>query len=174
MSKTATNHKQFSWADLGDIETGRPNLGQLVPVSVYRLMQFTMRHIITAEFGEETANKILYQSGKLAGEEFCKNLLDTTLEFPQFMTEFKKVLKVQKIGILRVEQVDLVNMEILLTVSEDLDCSGLTYSNDTVCDYDEGFIAGVLKVYTGQDLLVKEIDCWASGDRVCRFQINKL
>ena len=56
-----------------------------------------------------------------------------------------------------------------LTVEEDLDCSGLPVSGETVCDYDEGFIAGVLEAYTKKAFHVKEIDCWASGGRVCRF-----
>ena len=33
----------FSWKQLGDIQEGRPNLGNKTDVSVYRLMQFTMR-----------------------------------------------------------------------------------------------------------------------------------
>jgi hypothetical protein len=57
-------------------------------------------------------------------------------------------------------------------VSEDLDCSGLPVTDETVCDYDEGFLMGILKEYSGKDYSVKEIDCWSSGDRVCRFEIK--
>jgi predicted hydrocarbon binding protein len=61
-----------------------------------------------------------------------------------------------------------------LTVAEDLDCSGLPCTNEVVCQYDEGFIAGVLEAYTGQAFNAKEIDCWASGDRVCRFDVRAI
>jgi len=74
-----------------------------------------------------------------------------------------------RIGVLRVEKADLEKMEFVLTVDEDLDCSGLPLVGETVCDYDEGFIAGVLDTYTGKSFDVKEIDCWASGERTCRF-----
>ncbi|MGL4282715.1 MAG: V4R domain-containing protein [Eubacterium aggregans] len=57
-----------------------------------------------------------------------------------------------------------------LTVAEDLDCSGLPPTDEVVCNYDEGFIAGIMTVYTGRTYKVHEIDCWASGARVCRFQ----
>jgi predicted hydrocarbon binding protein len=57
----------------------------------------------------------------------------------------------------------------VLTVGQDLDCSGLPITNETVCNYDEGFIAGILNAYTGKNYKVSEIDCWANGDRVCRF-----
>jgi hypothetical protein len=52
------------------------------------------------------------------------------------------------IGILRIEAADFENLRFTLTVSEDLDCSGLPLHGQTVCDYDEGFIAGILQTYT--------------------------
>ena len=32
-------------------------------------------------------------------------------------------------------------------------------------------LAGLLLAYTGKDFLVKEVDCWGSGGRVCRFTV---
>ena len=58
-------------------------------------------------------------------------------------------------------------------MSEDVDCSGLPVTGKAVCNYDEGFIAGILKVYTDKDYLVEEIDCWSTGARVCRFVGNR-
>jgi len=60
-----------------------------------------------------------------------------------------------------------------MTVAEDLDCSGLPPSGQVVCQYDAGLIAGVLEAYTGKPFYAKEIDCWASGGRICRFDIRK-
>jgi predicted hydrocarbon binding protein len=74
-----------------------------------------------------------------------------------------------KIGILRMEMFDPKTGDLVLTVGQDLDCSGLPVTNETVCNYDEGFIAGILEVYTGTKYEVREVDCWANGDRVCRF-----
>jgi len=81
-------------------------------------------------------------------------------------------LRNMNIGILRVEKADIEKMEFVLTVDEDLDCSGLPFLDETVCDYDEGFIAGILNTYTGRKFDVKEIDCWASGGRTCRFSVK--
>jgi predicted hydrocarbon binding protein len=77
-----------------------------------------------------------------------------------------------KIGVMRVEKSDLEKMEFILTVDEDLDCSGLPLADETVCEYDEGFIAGVLEAYTGREFDAREIDCWASGERTCRFRVT--
>ncbi|MGO5051014.1 hypothetical protein ACTQ6A_00640 [Lachnospiraceae bacterium LCP25S3_G4] len=44
------------------------------------------------------------------------------------------------------------NGEAILTVGEDLDCSGLPITGETVCNFDEGFLAGILKVYTKKNI----------------------
>jgi uncharacterized protein len=165
------NHKQnrFTWKDLGNIEQGRPNLGFTVPVLAYRLLQYTFRDVLITELGVEKANDIIIKAGKLAGGQFCENLLDRKLGFNEFVAQLQRTLKEQSIGILRIEKADMENMQFFLTVAEDLDCSGLPFTDEVVCQYDEGFIAGILEAYTGKPFLVKEIDCWASGDRVCRF-----
>ena len=170
--KLIEKNEEFSWDELGDIELGRPNLGQLVPVSVYRLLQYSVRQVLTTEFDRDFANTILHKSGKLVGQKFCKDLLDTSLDLSEFMSDLKRVLIEQKIGILRIEKVDLETMEFVLSVAEDLDCSGLPFIDEAVCNFDEGFIAGIMKVYTGKEFTVKEVDCWGTGDRVCRFLIN--
>jgi predicted hydrocarbon binding protein len=89
------------------------------------------------------------------------------------VAHLQETLKAEKIGILRLEKADMENMSFVLTVSEDLDCSGLPIYGTTVCDYDEGFIAGILHAYTGQHFSAVEVDCWATGDRTCRFEVKK-
>ncbi|RKX74953.1 MAG: hypothetical protein DRP87_15715 [Spirochaetes bacterium] len=39
---------------------------------------------------------------------------------------------------------------------------------------DEGFFSGILGEFTGETFNVKEVDCWASGDRVCRFKAKRM
>lgn len=172
MFKEERKSSLFAWQNLGDIEIGRPNLGPNVPVVAYRLMQYTLRDVLIEELGVDTANSFLAKAGKLAGKHFCENMLDCKTDFNQFTAQLQQVLKEQAIGLLRIEQADLDKMHLILTVAEDLDCSGLPCTDEVVCHYDEGFIAGVLEAYTGQSFVAKEIDCWASGDRVCRFDVR--
>ena len=166
--RDATLH-DFRWENLGDIKKGRGDLGEEMPVLVYRLMQYTMLDILTKDFGADRANEFFVRAGHLAGEEFAKNVLDLPVDFKTFLANLQTALKDLKIGILRMEAYDPDNGNIVLTVGQDLDCSGLPITNETVCNYDEGFIAGLLETYTGKKYLVKEVDCWANGDRVCRF-----
>ena len=162
----------FSWDQLGDIDEGRPCLGKQTSVAVYRLMQFTMRAVLEKEYGDEQTRELLRMAGRLAGRELCKNVLDTSLPLNKFVAQLHDILLELSVGILRLEKSDVESLSFMATVSEDLDCSGLPIKGYTVCDYDEGFIEGIFTVYTGKPFDVKEIDCWSTGERTCRFTIN--
>ena len=162
-------HADFSWENLGDIKEGRGDLGEDMPVLVYRLMQYTMLDVLSKAHGLEQANEYFRQAGFLAGAEFAKNALDLNVDFNAFVAGLQKALENMKIGILRMEVFDHDTGNIVLTVGQDLDCSGLPVTNENVCIYDEGFISGILEAYTGKRYDVREVDCWANGDRVCRF-----
>jgi hypothetical protein len=163
---------KFAWQDLGDVDTGRPNMGPLVPVLAYRLLQYTMRDVLIARLGVDAANEILVEAGRHAGDQFCKNLLNREQGFNEFIAQFQRVLREQSMGILRVEKADVAKMNFTLSIAEDLDCSGLPLTDEVVCLYEEGFVSGILEAYTGKPFIAKEIDCWASGDRVCRFDVK--
>ncbi|MDR2108201.1 MAG: 4-vinyl reductase [Coriobacteriales bacterium] len=169
-SNEPVTHNVFRWENLGDIKEGRGDLGEEMPVLVYRLMQFTMLDVLTKNYGSDQANQLFRDAGYLAGTELARQSLDLTADLDSFIAQLQKTLEDLKIGILRMEAFDPESGELVLTVGQDLDCSGLPITNETVCDYDEGFIAGILEAYTGKHYKVREIDCWASGDRVCRFK----
>lgn len=162
-------NKPFDFDLLGDVAIGRENLGEEMPVIVYRLMQYTMKETLDAVCGPKLSDEVFYIAGWRAGETFALNALDLEQEFNPFVAQLQKVMREMKIGILRVEKADLQTMNLTLTISEDLDCSGLPVTGYEVCIYDEGFIAGILYAYTGKEFTVKEVDCWATGDRTCRF-----
>jgi predicted hydrocarbon binding protein len=162
-------HSTFTWDKLGDIKEGRGDLGEEMPVAVYRLMQYTMLDVLSRAYGEEKANDHFRDAGFLAGSEFAKNVLKLDVDFNTFLAELQKVLQDMKIGMLRMEEFNSETGDLVLTVGQDLDCSGLPVTNENVCNYDEGFIAGILESYTGTKYVVREVDCWANGDRVCRF-----
>ncbi|MDR3319139.1 MAG: 4-vinyl reductase [Clostridiales bacterium] len=160
---------KFTWEGLGDIGEGRKNLGDSMPVIVYRLFQYTLKDILAREYSPEQAAALYRAAGHLAGTEFARHLLDLTGDFDYFVANLQNQLQNFKVGIMKIEKANLETLSLTLTVSEDLDCSGLPVTDETVCDYDEGFIAGILEAYTGKAFNVIEIDCWASGDRTCRF-----
>ncbi|MEG0771422.1 MAG: V4R domain-containing protein [Clostridia bacterium] len=164
------NENTFSWESIGNTIIGRKNLGEDMPVFVYRMLQFSLRAELSKRIGDEETIEVFKSAGAKAGIEFANNMLDLTLPFNEFVSSLQETLQKNRIGILRIENFDTDTGKALLTIDEDLDCSGLPITGDTVCNYDEGFLAGVLKAYTKKDYIVTEIDCWATGARACRFE----
>ncbi len=160
---------QFSWDQLGNIEEGRPNLGPNTRVEVYRLLQFCFRDVIEHELGTDNVDRIFFNAGKLAGEHFYKNMLKPVDNLNDYVKQLQEVLKDLGIGILRIEEADPEKGVFVLTVSEDLDCSGLPDLDYEICIYDEGFITALMERFTGKKFKVKEVDCWCTGERTCRF-----
>ncbi len=124
--------------------------------------------------GSEKTDQIFYEAGKLAGSHFYKHVLSPATDIDGFIRQLQHVLKELGIGILRVEESDLATGSFVLTVSEDVDCSGLPELDYEICTYDEGFIAGLMENFTGKRFVVKEVDCWCTGDRTCRFEAKML
>ena len=172
MLKVKRDVSKFKWQDLGNLEIGRPNMGLFLPVQIYRLLQYTLRDVLIDELGADKAKEIFVRAGRISGTEFCKNLLNRELIFSDFMAQLQQLLKERSIGILQVEEADFEKMKFVLTVAEDLDCSGLPFNDEIVCQYDEGFISGIMEAYTGKAFQTREIDCWAKGERLCRFQVQ--
>ena len=169
ISTINNSYHPFKWENIGDIKDGRSDLGEEMPVLVYRLTLYTVFDVLVRDFGKEKANYYMREAGRLAGSELARTLLDLTLPLNKFIANLQQALLDLKIGILRVEATDEDTKGIVLTVAQDLDCSGLPIDEGNVCNYDEGFLTGILEKYTGKSYTVREIDCWASGDRVCRF-----
>ncbi|MDH4183395.1 MAG: 4-vinyl reductase [Nitrospinota bacterium] len=160
----------FEWSMIGDIKKGRANLGGDMDVTIYRMMQFTLRDVLIQRLGTLEADEIFYEAGRQAGKHFYRNVLTEKGSFNDMAANLQKALKDYKIGIMRIEEVDLENLKFTMAVAEDLDCSGLPMVNEVVCKYDEGFISGILEEHTGVQFEVREVDCWCTGDRVCRFE----
>lgn len=150
-------------------EESRENLGEELPVLVYRLLEYSIKEELIQQFGKEVQVDLFRKAGRRAGEYFAKKMLNMDQPLDQFVSELQTKLQELKIGVLRIEEIDEENGKIVLTVAEDADCSGLPVLGETVCNYDEGFISGILSCYSGKNYTAVEIDCWATGDRVCRF-----
>lgn len=165
--------KELKLADYMQAQVnGRENLGTEVPVAVYRLLEYSLREELTEKYGKEEQICIFRNAGYRAGTYFAEKYLDSSLKPSEFTAQLQKRLEEFKMGVLRIEKFDEDTGKMVLTVSEDADCSGLPLLGETVCNYDEGFLAGILTSYTGKAYTATEVNCWATGDRVCRFQAD--
>lgn len=164
---------KFSWDLLGNVSEGRPNLGNSVDVVFYRLMQFTLRDVIEKKLGVVVTDQLFYEAGKMAGKEFFEHYIAPVNSVEEFVKKTQEALKNNKIGILRIEEAALELGKFVLTVDEDLECSGLPEIDSEICIYDEGFISSLFENFTKESWSAKEIDCWCNGARICRFLVTR-
>lgn len=160
-------------SDVHDIEAKMGDRINLIP---YRMLQYTVRDAAEQCLGTEACDQLFYEAGEIAGQLFFKCFLEEFkgLQLQEFVAALQRILRELGVGVLRIEKADADDGHFVLTVSEDLDCSGLPDLGIEVCNYDEGFIAGIFHQYMGVPFKVKEVDCWCSGDRTCRFAVNKI
>lgn len=160
----------FSWDVVTpDIEDARPQLGNNTRIEVYRLFQFTLRDILEQRYGTDAADATFREAGVLAGQAFYDKFCSDVTSAGELTKRLQSTFADFGMGIIRFESVDLENLAIQLTVGEDLDCSGLPDSSEQICVYDEGLIQGLLERFTGKKFVVREVDCWCTGERTCRF-----
>ncbi|MDL2274565.1 4-vinyl reductase [Desulfosarcina sp. OttesenSCG-928-G10] len=168
---TTERKYKFNWdTSIGNLDIARTSLGPLTRVEVYRLFQFTLRDVLEQHYGADQSDALLREAGVLAGNAFFKQFCADVKDFSALVQRLQSLFKEMKIGILRLEKTDLENFEFMLTVDEDLDCSGMPDTSDVVCVYDEGLIQGILEAFTHKKFTVREVDCWCTGDRTCRFK----
>lgn len=172
-----TRQYEFNWELLGDIKEGRPNLGPMVRTEIYRLMLFSFRDVLEKTYDAPTADMLFYKTGFLAGTQYYQHVIQPELsggEFNDLIKLMQSSFMEKGIGILRIEEIDHDRQRYVLSIAEDLDCSGLPELDHEFCVYDEGFIAGIFESFFGNTFKVKEVDCWCTGDRTCRFVAEKI
>lgn len=163
----------FSWNTIGDqLAIARPSLGATTRVEVYRLLQYTLRDILEEDYGHQKTDEIFRRAGAVAGREFFNKFCTDVEDISGLVIVIENKFRDLGMGLFRVESINLEDLSFTLNVEEDLDCSGLPDTNEQICVYDEGFIQGILESFTGKKFEVREIDCWCTGARTCRFSAN--
>lgn len=162
----------FAWDNTvgADINLARPNLGPHTRIEAYRLFQFTLRDVLEQQYGTEAADNLFREAGVMAGKAFFDKFLKDARSTVELVSKIDASFTALGIGIFRVESAADDNTHFIFTVDEDLDCSGMPDTSEVVCIYDEGFIKGVLDSFSGLNFTVREIDCWCTGARTCRFE----
>jgi len=175
LSKYAGKNFKATTVNTSNVQDINPNVGDPINLVPYRMLQYTIRDVTEQRIGTEPCDQLFYDAGVVAGYFFFDGFMAEFKGLPLngFVGELQRVLKELGVGVLRVEKADAEKGEFTLTVSEDLDCSGLPDLGLEVCNYDEGFIASIFYKYTGVTFQAKEVDCWCSGDRTCRFTVNR-
>ncbi len=154
MFKEPRPEPRFSWADLETSPPAAPTSAKTSPWPSTRLLQYTLRDHPDLRPRGAASRRTVRQGRSLAGFHFCKNILDPALNPNEFLAALQ-----QKLRSFPSESCALKGRfrkaTFTLTVAEELDCSGLPCSEETVCQYDEGFIAGRFRGLHGKPFTEK-------------------
>jgi len=149
---------EFHWDLVSNILDSRQNLGKYVDLEMYRLMQFTLRDILEERFGSEIVDEAFYAAGMKAGRAFYAHKIHPVSSPEEFARKTQEALNDEGIGVLRFVEALFGEEKIVLTVDEDVDCSGLSELDYELCIYDEGFISALVNSYTQHEWAAQETD----------------
>jgi uncharacterized protein len=145
--------KEYTIEDIGHIV--RPELGQEVPLSLFRILRIIgMRSILG-----ESSGATLYMMGKNVG-----NMLEAK-DIPDLIDKIKEL----KIGIPEVEVVD--EDHVVVKLYECITCAGFTYTGEMFCDMESGIIAGLMEKVYGKKAKSTQTKSWSAGFNYCEFEI---
>ena len=79
-------------------ENGRGNLGDMLPVTVYRMLEYSIKEELVNNFGKEKQIEIFRKAGRKSGEYFAKNMMNLYQPLDSFLSELQRKLEEFKIG----------------------------------------------------------------------------
>lgn len=167
---------EFRWKLLGGDDS--QDSGRKVPLALYTLMRCALKDVLKGKYGKKAADEVFYTAGKLAGAEFYTRYLEPVSGLDEFINKAQELLKNEKIGVLKlkIEKELLKEGTVLLSVDEDItdaDLYGFGPMEPEICICDEGLITALFEHFTRKKWQAKEIDCWCTGARTCRFLMLK-
>lgn len=145
--------KDYSIDDIKRIV--RPNLGEEVPLLLFRILRIIgMRSILG-----ESSGATLYMMGKRVG-----NLLPV-----RTMEEFSDMIRELKVGISEAQLIDEDHVTVKLY--ECITCAGFPNTGEMFCDMESGIIAGLLENVCGKKARSTQTKSWSAGFSYCEFEV---
>ena len=70
-------------------ENSRGNLGEELPVLVYRMLEYSLKDELCERFGKEVQVDVFRKAGRKAGEYFARKMLNLDQPLDQFVGELQ-------------------------------------------------------------------------------------
>lgn len=163
--------KEFSISIIGDTKR-RVTLGPLTSVEMFRIIRTSLVNIISLQLGEEKGDEACYLSGKAVGGEIGRAFLAEVKDLDDFVGKVRQLLINLKVGVLSVVSADVDTGKFVIVVEECVSCSGTPNIGKSICYFEGGIIAGVMKHYLKKEVKAVETKCWGLGDKICEFDVT--
>jgi predicted hydrocarbon binding protein len=129
------------------------NIKEYIPLEIFRLMIMIMMKKIKELNSEITLYDIGYEFGKHIS--------------PKNYRELKKFFRKNNLGVLKIES----RKPLIIKVNDCSLCDGLN-SDEPICYFDAGVLAGAYECILNKTVVVDEIKCMAQGADACYFKID--
>jgi hypothetical protein len=174
------NHSmQLAFDSLFMKQKMRPNSGEYVHIGV------PQQQLTSLKFSDPFTGSLLYAAGHEQGLnspeiELMERIQNTTsignLAFLKAVSRLRALLNYPSSFLSRehgiVQSRNLKRKRASLRIFECATAAGTPSFDVNFCDFEAGWIAGILERLTGQSIVVNESKCWGLGYEYCQFDIN--
>lgn len=157
------------YARVGDVVTGRRQLGPSVGLAHYRALTLGFQAYLERRWGH-MGDAVLYSVGRLAGRHAAGEILreapDQAAALAQVLREYQdNGIGIPEVRETRPDRVDVV-------VHESAPAAGTRPLGHPLCYYQAGMFAGIFEIIHGRPATARETHCWGQGDQYCEFRVD--
>ena len=124
----------------------RPELGDSIPVSVFRIFRQFSAHYGEDILGEKGVRTVFTHAGRELGLDIGRQLY--TEDLPEYLTRVKKFVYDSNIGILKLVENESADDIMVLQLDECVTCSGMPNIGKKICFFEVGLVAGIVETFT--------------------------
>ncbi len=134
------------------------------PFEFFRLIFHTMRISLLTQGVD--IDPILHEAGLKVGEALYEKVKDPDMS--TFLGNIANFWETHSLGSVEVKEFQ----PLTISVEDCFECSGLPYLGRPACAFDSGILESLFSLYNNEEIKVKETQCYALGDKACRFIID--
>ena len=151
-------------------QVNRPELGNSIPVSVFRVFRQFSAHYSEDILGEKGARTVFVHAGRELGIDIGKQLYTEDLD--EYLTRVKEFVYDSNIGILKLIDNAEKPDQMILQLGECVTCSGMPNIGKKICHFEVGLVAGFVQTYVKKHVHAYESKCNANGDACCEVTVE--
>lgn len=134
------------------------------PFEFFRLIFHTIRISLLTQGVD--IDPILHEAGLKVGEALYEKVKDP--DHSTFLGNIAQFWETHSLGTVEVKNLQPVT----ISVEDCFECSGLPYLGRPACAFDSGILESLFSLYNHEEVKVMETQCYALGDKSCRFIIE--
>ena len=146
----------------------RPELGDVIPVSVFRVFRQFSAHYAEDILGEKGVRTVFIHAGRELGMDIGRQ--HYTEDLTEYLSKIKDFVFESNIGILKTVLAD--SEQIIMQLDECVTCAGMPNIGKKICHFEVGIVAGVVQAYLNKNVYAFESKCNANGDDCCEVTVK--